>query len=80
MVIMHNSAKEIWDKLLSIYEQKSGQRLHFLICRLFSYCKDCADSIAQHVAELKALWTELCQERAVATVFFIKSNSVHTSK
>jgi len=62
MVMMHKFAKEIWDKLLSIYEQKSGQRLDFLICQLFNYRKSPSDSIAQHVAKLEALWAELCQE------------------
>ena len=62
MVMMLKSAKEIWNKLLSIYEQKSGQRLDFLICQLFNYRKDPADTIAQHVAKLEVLWTELSQE------------------
>jgi len=62
MVMMHHSAKEIWNKLLSIYEQKSGQRLDYLICQLFNYRKDQSDSIAQHVAKLEALWLELSQE------------------
>jgi hypothetical protein len=62
MVMMHKSAREIWEKLLSIYEQKSGQRLDLLICQLFNYRKEPSDSIAQHVAKLEALWFELCQE------------------
>ncbi len=52
MIMMHKSAKEIWDKLLSIYEQKSGQRLDLLISQLFNYRKESSDSIAQHVAKL----------------------------
>jgi Reverse transcriptase (RNA-dependent DNA polymerase)/gag-polypeptide of LTR copia-type/Zinc knuckle len=62
MIMMHKSAKEIWDKLLSIYEQKSGQRLDLLISQLFNYRKESSDSIAQHVAKLETLWFELCQE------------------
>ena len=62
MIMMHTSAREIWDKLLSIYEQKSGQRLDYLISQLFNYRKDSSDSIAQHVAKLESLWFELCQE------------------
>jgi len=53
MVMMHKTAKDIWDKLYSIYEQKSGQRLDFLICQLFNYRKSPSDSIAQHVSKLK---------------------------
>jgi len=46
MVMMHRSAKDIWNKLLSIFEQKSGQRLDLLICQLFNYRKAPSDSIA----------------------------------
>jgi len=53
MVMMFKSAREIWNKLLSIYEQKSGQRLDFLICQLFNYSKDSSDSTAQHVAKFE---------------------------
>ena len=62
MVMMLKSARDIWNKLLSIYEQKSGQRLDFLICQLFNYRKESSDSIAQHVGKLEALWVELSQE------------------
>jgi gag-polypeptide of LTR copia-type len=62
LIMMYNSAKEIWDKLLSIYERKSGQRLDLLISKLFNYREDSCDSIAQHVAKLESLWFELCQE------------------
>jgi len=37
MVMMHNSARDVWNKLLNIFEQKYGQRLDFLICQLFNY-------------------------------------------
>ena len=80
MVMMHQTAKEIWNKLLSIYEQKSGQRLDYLICQLFNYRKDQSDSIAQHVAKLEAksrsvgYWTF-----AVAIVVSVKQNSEYST-
>ena len=55
MVVMLVSARDIWNKLLSIYEQKSGQRLDLLI-------SEPGDSLAQHVTKLENLWTELSQE------------------
>jgi len=83
MVIMHKSAKDIWNKLLSIFEQKSGQRLDLLICHLFNYRKDPSDTIAQHVAKLESLWMELCQkvfttEHVQLPLSFLLNRILHT--
>jgi len=59
-VMINRPAKDIWNKLLSIFEQKSGQRLDLLISQLFNYRKAPSDSTAQHVAKLETLWMELC--------------------
>ena len=76
--MMHKSAKEIWNKLLSIFEQRSGQRLDLIICQLFNYRKDPPDTIAQHVVKLEALWMELCQEvltiEHVTIILFVEQN------
>jgi len=50
------------NKLLSISEQKSSQRLDLLISQFFNYQKEPGDSIAQHVTKLGNLWTELSQK------------------
>lgn len=62
MVMMCKSAKEIWEKLFSVFEQMSGQRLDYLISQLFNYQKGSNDTIAQHVAKLETLFNELNEE------------------
>lgn len=62
LVLMYRTAREMWTKLLSSYEQKSEQRLEHLYLQLFEYTKDTADTIATHVSKLQKLWMELNEE------------------
>src|SRR6266481_1944165 len=53
------TAKEMWDKLHSIYEQSSGQRRDLLYTQLFTYQKEAGDSVIMHVTKLQRLFNEL---------------------
>jgi gag-polypeptide of LTR copia-type len=62
LIIMFKKAKEMWDKLIASYEQKSEQRLEHLYLDLLEYKKDPCDSIATHISKLQKLWLELNEE------------------
>lgn len=50
---MCTSAKEMWDKLHSVYEQRTEQRQDRLFNEFFGIkVKDSADSVAKHIAKL----------------------------
>lgn len=53
------SAKEMWDKLLSVYEQSSSQRVDRLMEQFFSSEKDPSEDITTLVARLQRNFTEL---------------------
>lgn len=57
-----DTAKAIWDKLFSVYEQSSGQRLDRLMESFFSSEKDPSEEIAAHVARLERNFRELNDE------------------
>ena len=50
-----DTAKEMWDKLLAIYEQKSTTSIHLIQRRFYEYRMDPADDIACHIAKLEGL-------------------------
>ncbi|CAL1687617.1 unnamed protein product [Lasius platythorax] len=56
------SASEIWEKLLAIYEQSSGQRLDRLLGQFFNYSKNSGENIATHVAKIQSIFHELNDE------------------
>ncbi|KAJ8896182.1 hypothetical protein PR048_001525 [Dryococelus australis] len=60
---MCKSAKEMWDKLHSVYEQRTEQRQDQLFNEFFSIReKDPRDSEAKHIAKLEKLWVKLQDE------------------
>ncbi|KAK9732197.1 GAG-pre-integrase domain [Popillia japonica] len=56
------SASEIWNKLLSVYEQSSGQRVDRLMEKLFTCEKDSVEDIATYIARLQRNFSELNEE------------------
>lgn len=62
LILMFKTAKEMWNKLQSSFEQKSEQRLEHLYLQLLEYKKDPADSVATHISKLQKLWLELNEE------------------
>lgn len=59
LVTTCTTAFEMWEKLLSIYEQSSGQRLDLLYGQFFNYKMGSTDSIAMHVSRLQQLFNDL---------------------
>ncbi|XP_022181581.1 uncharacterized protein LOC111041582 [Myzus persicae] len=55
------TAKEMWDKLLSIYEQKSATSISLLQEKFYSYVMDPVDSMAGHISKLENLSKQLAQ-------------------
>ena len=62
LIIPCLSAKDMWDKLISVYEQSSGQRLDMLYNQFFNIKKDPTDDIAKHISKLESLWNEMQNE------------------
>ncbi len=53
------TALEMWEKLLSIYEQKSEASLHLLQQQFFSYTKESTDDMSTHISKLVNLGRKL---------------------
>lgn len=53
------TAADMWEKLLSVYEQKSESSLHLAQQRFYSYTKDPADSIAVHISKVQEITQQL---------------------
>ncbi|UYV77663.1 hypothetical protein LAZ67_15001846 [Cordylochernes scorpioides] len=62
LIIPCSSAKDMWDKLLSVYEQSSGQRLDILYNQFFNFKKDPTDDISKHISKLGSLWNDMQNE------------------
>lgn len=52
-VMNYSAAKEMWDKLHSVYEQKSETSIHLLQQKFYLYTKDPQDNIAKHISKLE---------------------------
>lgn len=52
-IINCETSKAMWDKLTSIYEQKSEENVHMLLQQLYSMKKSPSDDIATHVSRLE---------------------------
>lgn len=55
-------AKEIWDTLLSVYEQSSLQRLYTLFDNFFEITKDDATSVVKHTSRLSNVFDDILLE------------------
>ncbi|XP_018361284.1 PREDICTED: uncharacterized protein LOC108760012 [Trachymyrmex cornetzi] len=53
------SAKEMWDKLIQIHEQKSASNKLILTQRFHEYKMDLTDSVVEHVAKVQNLAQQL---------------------
>lgn len=54
-----DSARSMWVKLESVYEQKSKTSIHMLQQKFYSFAKDPDDEIAVHIAKLQGLVQQL---------------------
>ncbi|GFX09635.1 CCHC-type domain-containing protein [Trichonephila clavipes] len=57
-----DTANCVWEKLLSVYEQSSGQRLDRLMEKFFHNDKELEDDIVSHIAKLQRNFSELNDE------------------
>lgn len=58
-IMNYNTAKEMWDKLHSVYEQKSETSVHLLQQKFYSYAMDANDDVANHISKLEDLAQKL---------------------
>ena len=56
-----NTAIGMWEKLLSVYEQKSDTSITLIQQKFYSYVMDQNDNIAQHISKLENLSRQLKQ-------------------
>lgn len=49
------TAREMWEKLECIYEQKSKASIHMIQQRFYSYSKDPLDNMATHISKLETI-------------------------
>lgn len=54
-IINCETSKAMWDKLTSVYEQKSEASVHMLLQQWYSVTKNSSDDIATHVSRLEDL-------------------------
>ena len=52
-IINLESAKEMWDKLHEVFENKTEVSIHMLQQKWFSYTKDPADDMSTHISKLE---------------------------
>ncbi|XP_071575148.1 uncharacterized protein [Temnothorax nylanderi] len=58
-VLVCGSAKEMWDKLVTIHEQKSAANVGTLTQRFYSYKMSPSDSVIQHVSTVQNMARQL---------------------
>lgn len=56
-----DTAKEMWDKLLSVYEQKSDSSVTLIQQKFYSYVMNPDDNMAIHISKLESLSRKLKQ-------------------
>jgi len=59
IILICKTGKEMYDKLVSVFQQKSERRLDYLYCQLFQYKKSDEDSIAFHSSKLQKIFNDL---------------------
>lgn len=62
MLATCETAYAMWQRLVGLYEQRSGQRLDLLYTKLFNYEKDPNHDIAQHGSALEEIGREIRSE------------------
>ncbi|GFW36887.1 retrovirus-related Pol polyprotein from transposon TNT 1-94 [Trichonephila clavipes] len=62
LTAIYDTAKCVWEKLLSVYEQSSGQQLDRLMEKFFRNDTELEDDIVSHIARLQRNFSELNDE------------------
>ncbi|KAF8789930.1 uncharacterized protein LOC129959907 [Argiope bruennichi] len=55
----YSNAKDIWEKLISVFEQSSIQRLNLLMTQFFQVGRDPNDNVAAHAAKVERIYTDM---------------------
>lgn len=55
------TAAEMWNKLLTVYEQRSEASLLMVLCQFYGYKKESTDDMATHISKLERLRERLKQ-------------------
>lgn len=58
-IMNYNTAKEMWDKLHAVFEQKSQTSIHLIQQKYYAYQMDENDNIASHISKLEDLAQQL---------------------
>lgn len=59
LVLTYTNAKDIWDKLVSVYEQTSVQRLNLLMTDFFNLQRESEIDVAAYVAKVEKLFADM---------------------
>ena len=62
LFLMLGTARDMWVKLETSYEQNSEQRLEHLYLQLLEYKMEAGDSVVTHISKFQKLWMELNEE------------------
>ncbi|KAL4104202.1 hypothetical protein QTP88_019511 [Uroleucon formosanum] len=76
-----DTAKEMWDKLLSVYEQKSDSSVTLIQQKFYSYVINLDDNMGIHISKLESLsrklkhaWDSIHNELVDIMVKYLKNN------
>jgi hypothetical protein len=62
LILMYSDAQDIWDKLVSVYEQSSNQRLSLLMMEFFNVQSNPEMDIAAYVTKVEKLFSDMNTE------------------
>ena len=62
LILMYSDAQDIWDKLVSVYEQSSNQRLSLLMMEFFKVQSNPEMDIAAYVTKVEKLFSDMNTE------------------
>lgn len=62
LILMYSDAQDIWDKLVSVYEQSSNQRLSLLMMEFFKVQSNPEMDIAAYVTKVEKLFLDMNTE------------------
>ena len=62
LILMYSDAQDIWDKLVSVYEQSSNQRLSLLMMEFFKVQSNPEMDIAAYVTKVEKLFRDMNTE------------------
>ncbi|KAF8776783.1 Retrovirus-related Pol polyprotein like [Argiope bruennichi] len=80
LVMTYSNAKDIWDKLISVFEQSSIQRLNLLMTQFFQVGRDPNDNVATHAAKVERIYTDMNEFQEFSNVWESLGSDKRTTK